>query len=144
MMGWIRNGLGALALAALVALVLEATGFVRAEAETTMAVSVNGRAVTTLTPGVHIGVVVRGLPVLASRGAYCLGLASAIDRYSLPVSLGRVARDAQGTGRIVAIVPPRLFPAEPTGPYLLFIGTCTPIAPDRPFVARTTIRIVPN
>jgi len=139
MTGWIRRGLGALAL---MALALETTASVRAGAEATMAVSVNGRAVTTLTPGLHIGVVVRGLP--APRGAYCLGLASAIDRYSLPVSLGRVARDAQGTGRITAVVPPRLFPAEPAGPYLLFVGVCTPIAPDRPFVARTTIRIVPN
>lgn len=138
MKGWIRGGLGALAL---VALVLEATASVQARAAATMAVSVNGRAAATLTPGVHIGVVVRGLP--APRGTYCLGLASAIDRYSLPVSLGRVTRDAQGTGRIAAVVPPRLFPAEPAGPYLLFVGTCTPIAPDRPFVARTTIRIVP-
>jgi len=60
-----------------------------------------------------------------------------------PVSLGRVARDAQGMGRIAATVPPRLLPAEPAGPYLLFVGVCTPIAPDRPFVARATIRIVP-
>jgi hypothetical protein len=107
----------------------------------TMAVSANGHSAVALTPGQRIGVTVRELPV-ASR-PYCLGLASAIDRYSLPVSLGRVARDAQGTGRITAVVPPRLFPAEPAGPYLLFVGMCTSVAPDRPFVARAMIRIVP-
>jgi len=110
-------------------------------AEATMVVSAHGRVVETLTPGLRIGVTVRGLP--ATQRGYCLGLASAIDRYSLPVSLGRVARAAPGMGRSAATVPPRLLPAEPAGPYLLFVGVCTPIAPDRPFVARATIRIVP-
>ncbi|MDQ2830902.1 MAG: hypothetical protein M3Y74_17885 [Chloroflexota bacterium] len=109
---------------------------------TTMAVSANGGSAGPLTPGQRIGVTVRGLP--QAYRPYCLGLASAIDRYSLPVSLGRVERDAQGTGRITAVVPPRLFPAEPAGPYLLFVGVCTSVAPDRPFVARTMIRIVPT
>ncbi len=138
MTSWIR-GLGAVALV----LVTTASAWPgqRAHAAATMEVSANGHATATLTPGLRIGVTVRGLPV--PRRPYCLGLASAIDRYSLPVSLGRIARDEQGTGRITATVPPRLFPAEPAGPYLLFVGSCTTIAPDRPFVARITIRIVP-
>ncbi len=106
-----------------------------------MTVSANGHSAGALTPGLRIGVTVRALP--PAYRPYCLGLASAIDRYSLPVSLGRVERDAQGTGHITAVVPPRLFPAEPAGPYLLFVGVCTSVAPDRPFVARATVRIVP-
>lgn len=94
-----------------------------------------------LTPGTRIGVTVHALP--AAKRAYCLGLASAIDRYGLPVSLGRVTRDRAGTGRLVATIPTRLLPAEPAGPFLLFVGTCTPIAPDRPFVARTFITVMP-
>ncbi len=128
MMGWIRNGLSALLLALVMMTSVQAMGLARAEA--TMTVSANGHVVETLTPGLRIGVTVRGLP--ATRRAYCL-----------PVSLGRVARDPQGTARVTATVPPRLFPAEPPGPYLLFVGVCTAIAPDRPFVARTTIHIVP-
>jgi hypothetical protein len=95
-----------------------------------------------LTPGMRIGVTIRALP--PTRRAYCLGLASAIDRYGLPVSLGRVTRDSAGVGRVVATIPPRLFPAEPSGPFLLFVGTCTPVAPDRPFLAQTVVKIVPS
>lgn len=111
------------------------------QASAAMAVSLRGHPARTLTPGARISVTVRALP--AARHAYCLGLASAIDRASLPLNLGHVARDRRGVGRIVATIPARLLPAEPAGPYLLFVGTCTPVAPDRPFVARTMIRIVP-
>lgn len=106
-----------------------------------MAVSLNGRAAHVFTPGARISVTVWALP--PAHQPYCLGLASAIDRAGLPVSLGRVARDRHGVGRVAAIIPSRLFPAEPAGPYLLFVGACTPIAPDRPFYARTMIRILP-
>jgi hypothetical protein len=104
-----------------------------------MAVSVNGHAVHTVTPGTRISVTVTLLP--EPHHAYCLGLASAIDRYGLPVSLGHFVRGSDGSGRLKATIPARLFPAEPAGPFLLFVGTCTPIAPDRPFIARTIIRI---
>lgn len=106
-----------------------------------MAVSVNGHAAHVFTPGTRISVTVWALP--STRHAYCLGLASAIDRAGLPVSLGRVARNQHGMGRVAAVIPPHLFPAEPAGPYLLFVGTCTPIAPDRPFIARAMVRILP-
>lgn len=151
MVNWIHSGPSALALILLSTTaacnaspaVSVRAGTVGAPAvtEATMTVSAN-RGSAALTPGQRIGVTVRGLP--RAYRPYCLGLASAIDRYSLPVSLGRVARDAQGTGRITAVLPPRLFPAEPAGPYLLFVGMCTSVAPDRPFVARTMIRIVPT
>lgn len=136
MRGIFAGGLGALA-------ILFATAATPApiQGAPTIAVSAHGHAIGTLTPGLRFGVVVRGLP--AAARPYCLGLASMIDHYSLPVSLGQVARDPSGTGRLTTIVPPRLFPAEPAGPYLLFVGVCTAIAPDRPFVARTTVRIVP-
>ncbi len=101
-----------------------------------------GHVAGPLTPGMHIGVTVRVLP--SARRAYCLGLASAIDRYGLPVSLGRLTRDSAGVGRVAATIPARLFPAEPSGPFLLFVGTCTPVAPDRPFLAQTIVKIVPS
>lgn len=111
-------------------------------ASAALAIRVNGRAVAAVTPGTRIDVVVHALP--PARHAYCLGLASAIDRAGLPVSLGRIVPDPHGTGHLLATIPSRLFPAEPAGPFLLFVGTCTPIAPDRPFLARTIIHIVPR
>jgi hypothetical protein len=149
MMDWMRSGPSALTLVLLsigaacnVSLAVSARDVAApAPVATTMAVSVHGHSAGALTPGLRIDVTVRALP--RAFRPYCLGLASAIDRYSLPVSLGRVERDTQGTGRVTAIVPPRLLPAEPAGPYLLFVGMCTSVAPDRPFVARTMVRIVP-
>lgn len=113
-----------------------------ATASPTMAISVAGRLARVLTPGAHISVVVSPLP--EQRHDYCLGLISAIDRYGLPLNLGRLVRDLSGAGRVQAVIPARLFPAEPAGPFVLFVGTCTPIAPDRPFLARTAIHIVPS
>lgn len=107
-----------------------------------MAISVDGHAARVVTPGTHIDVTVSMLPEV--RHAYCLGLASAIDRFGLPVTLGQFIRDVRGSGRIKAVIPLRLFPAEPVGPFLLFVGTCTPVAPDRPFLAHSLIRIVPS
>ena len=110
-------------------------------ATTVISVSVNGRLVRAVSPGTRINVLVAPLPEL--RQDYCLGLASAIDRSGLPVSLGRVVRDFDGVGRLKTVIPLRLLPAEPAGPYLLFVGRCTPIAPDRPFLARLIIHIAP-
>ena len=106
-----------------------------------MDIRLNGHVTRVFTPGARISVTVWALP--SSSHTYCLGLASAIDRAGLPVSLGRVTRDRHGVGRVVTVIPPRLFPAEPAGPFLLFVGVCTPIAPDHPFYARTMIRILP-
>jgi hypothetical protein len=104
-------------------------------------ISAKGHAVEAFTPGMRVDVAVEALP--PAPHAYCVGLASAVDRAGLPLNLGRVLRDSLGTGRLVATIPPRLFPAEPAGLFLLFVGTCTSVAPDRPFVARTMIRILP-
>lgn len=117
------------------------TATATAIATTTMAIDTGGRAAGPMTPGMRLAVTVQMLP--AARHAYCLGLASTIDRYSLPVSLGRITRDVNGVGRVATTIPLRIFPAEPAGPFLLFVGTCTLIAPDRPFLARTIITIVP-
>lgn len=106
-----------------------------------ISVSVNGHMVRAVSPGTRINVLVAPLPQL--RQDYCLGLASAIDRSGLPVSLGRVVRDFDGVGHLKTVIPPRLLPAEPAGPYLLFVGRCTPIAPDHPFLARLIIHIAP-
>jgi hypothetical protein len=106
-----------------------------------MHVSVRGHAVEALTPGMRIDVAVEALP--PATHDYCVGLASAVDRSGLPLNLGRVLRDRLGTGRLAATIPVRLFPAEPAGLFLLFVGTCTPVAPDRPFVARTMVHILP-
>ena len=132
----------ALGMAAILAFATWAACRAAATPPATMVVSVNGHVVHTLVPGARIGVTVSALP--PSHRAYCLGLASMLDRYGLPVSLGRVARSLDGTGHAMGTIPPRLLPAEPAGPFLLFVGTCPPVAPDHPFVARTVIRIVAN
>ncbi len=95
----------------------------------------------TLTPGQHIDVRISGAALRRSQ-AYCLGLVSMIDRYSLPVNLGRVVVAPSGAGSVSTSIPANLLPAEPAGPFMLFVGACTSIAPDRPFVATTTVRIV--
>lgn len=109
----------------------------------TIAVRAQAPAVRTaaLTPGQHIDVHISGT-VLQRRHAYCLGLVSMIDRYSLPVNLGRVVVATSGSGSVSTSIPANLLPAEPAGPFMLFVGACTSIAPDRPFVATTTVRIV--
>lgn len=131
-----------LALPCTLAALLAAQSLATCQAATpVISVSVHGHLVRAVSPGTRINVLVAPLPAL--RQDYCLGLASAIDRFGLPVSLGRVVRDLDGVGRLKTVIPPRLLPAEPAGPYLLFVGRCTPIAPDRPFLARLTIHIAP-
>lgn len=83
---------------------------------------------TTLTPGATIQVVAQNLPP-APQG-YCLGLASLRDRYGIPVSLGAFHRTGSHTWTAMAQVPRRVFPAEPAGPFLLYAGRCTSVAPD--------------
>jgi len=95
----------------------------------------------TLTPGEHIDVRISAT-VLQRRHSYCLGLVSMIDRYSLPVNLGRVVVAPSGTGSVSTSIPSNILPAEPAGPFMLFVGACTSIAPDRPFVATTTVHII--
>jgi len=134
----------ALSLAATVAVV---TPGMAATATTTAATSMpivmgsHEHAAYSLTPGEHVRVTVQRLPRPRAQHHYCLGLASALDRGSLPLNLGQVHQTADGRGEVLAMVPLRLIPAEPPGPYLLFIGACTSIAPDRPFVAQTMVTI---
>ena len=131
-----RAGLGVIALA----LSMAATGAHAGAATSMLLVRAYGRSASVVTPGTRIAVTAHRLP--ATRHAYCLGLASVIDRYALPLNLGRVRREASGDAHVAATIPVRLLPAEPAGPYLLFVGACTPIAPDHPFVAQVMIRIV--
>ncbi len=134
----------ALSLAAMIAVVtpgLAATATTTAAARTPIAMGSRGHVAYMLTPGEHFRVIVQRLPRLQAQHRYCLGLASALDRGSLPLNLGQVHQTADGRGDVLAMVPPRLIPAEPPGPYLLFVGACTSIAPDRPFVAQTIVTI---
>ncbi len=98
-------------------------------------------ATLVLIPGQHIHVTVRGLPLAAHP--YCIGLASEVDRGGLPVSLGLITRDGTNTWRLATAIPARILPAEPAGLFMLFVGTCTAVAPDGPFLVHTTIRIMP-
>jgi len=95
--------------------------------------------VDVLAPGAPFTAQVRGVP--HPSGGLCLGLASLRDPYAIPVSLGAFQPDASGTSILQAIVPQRLFPAEPAGPFLLYVGRCTTVAPDGDY-ANTVIPIV--
>ena len=83
--------------------------------------------------------------VLASGSALppgaCLGLASLRDPGGIPVSLGSF-RAVAGSLAVHARVPLSVFPAEPPGPFLLFVGRCTDVAPDGNY-ASATITILP-
>ncbi len=149
MKGCQRRGVGiasalALGLATAVTVVtpgLAATATTMAAARTPIAMGSRGHVAYTLTPGEHFWVIVQWLPRPRADQRYCLGLASALDRGSLPLNLGQVHQTADGRGDVLATIPPHLIPAEPPGPYLLFVGACTSIAPDRPFVAQTMVTI---
>jgi len=149
MEGCQRRGAGiasalALGLAVTLAVVtpgMAATITTTATARAPIAMGSHEHVAYTLTPGEHFRVIVQRLPRPRARHRYCLGLASALDRGSLPLNLGQVHQTADGRGDILAMVPSRLIPAEPPGPYLLFVGACTSIAPDRPFVAQTMVTI---
>lgn len=88
----------------------------------------DGHPVRLLAPGASFQVVARG--IWGPGGSYCLGLASLKDRYGLPVSLGIFHAGDDGAIVASATVPAHLFPAEPAGPFLLFVGSCTNVAPD--------------
>jgi len=149
MKGCQRRGAGmtralALGLAVTLAVVtpgMAATATTTAAARTPIAMGSHRHVAYTLTLGEHFRVTVQRLPRPRARYRYCLGLTSALDRGSLPLNLGQVHQTADGRGEVLAMVPPHLIPAEPPGPYLLFIGACTSIAPDRPFVAQTMVTI---
>jgi len=100
----------------------------------------NGRAVTLLAPGASFTVLVSGLG--SPRETYCLGLASLRDRYGLPVSLGVFRPVDDGLMAVNAVVPTTVFPAEPVGPFLLFAGHCTTVAPDGIY-AGAVVTVVP-
>lgn len=96
------------------------------------------KPVDVLAPGAPFTAQVRGVP---PPGGLCLGLASLRDPYAIPVSLGTFQPDASGTPTLQATVPQRIFPAEPAGPFLLYVGRCTTVAPDGDY-ADTMIPIV--
>src|SRR5271165_6525976 len=96
---------------------------------------------TWLSPGATIQVVAQNLPP-APRG-YCLGLVSLRDRYGIPVSLGAFHHTGSRTWSVLARVPRNVFPAEPAGPFLLYAGRCTSVAPDGNF-GSTQVTIVPE
>ena len=89
----------------------------------------DARAPRQLTPGSSFQVLVRGLRT-PPAGGYCLGMASLLDRYGIPVTLGALEPSAEGQLVARATIPSAVFPAEPPGPFLLFVGQCTSVAPE--------------
>ena len=89
----------------------------------------DARAPRQLTPGSSFQVLVRGLRT-PPAGGYCLGMASLRDRYGIPVTLGALRQSAGGQFAAHATIPSAVFPAEPPGPFLLFVGQCTSVAPE--------------
>ncbi|MGH2410938.1 MAG: hypothetical protein ACRDGS_11305, partial [Chloroflexota bacterium] len=87
----------------------------------------DGRPVGVLIPGATVEAVATGLD--GRRTRYCLGLASLRDRYGLPVTLASFHPVDDGLMVARARVPLHVFPAEPTGPYLKYAGSCTDVAP---------------
>jgi hypothetical protein len=98
------------------------------------------RATRLLTPGTPFVAIARGS--LAAPGRYCLGLTSMRDRYGIPVSVGTFRPLGSGVMVAQALVPTRVFPAEPPGAFLLFVGRCTDVAPDGIYGA-ITVTIMP-
>lgn len=101
----------------------------------------SGKMPRPLSPGSSMQVVVRGLGA-APAGGYCLGMASLRDRYGIPVTLGALEKFGAGQLGVRATIPSALFPAEPAGPFLLFVGQCTSVAPEGIF-ASMQITILP-
>lgn len=87
-----------------------------------------GHPVTVLAPGASFTAQVRG--VAQQPAGLCLGLASLLDPYAVPVTLGIFQQASTGALTVQATVPTRLFPAEPVGPFLLYAGRCSSVAPD--------------
>jgi hypothetical protein len=87
----------------------------------------DGRPVGVLIPGATVEAVATGLD--GKRARYCLGLASLGDRYGVPVTLASFHPVDDGVMVARARVPLHVFPAEPTGPFLMYAGRCTDVAP---------------
>jgi hypothetical protein len=92
-----------------------------------------GRQVQVLVPGASVTAVVTGLS--GSQMHYCLGLASLADRDGVPVALGEFRPGDDGVMLARARVPLNVFPGEPAGPYILFAGRCTNVAPSGNYAA---------
>jgi hypothetical protein len=93
-----------------------------------------------LVPGMPFTASVQGLRAMGTP--YCLGLTSLQDRYGIPVTLG-VLHPTVGGLQVAVRVPQRVFPAEPPGPFLLFVGRCTDVAPEGIF-GSTIVLILPS
>jgi len=100
-----------------------------------------GRPITVLVPGASVQAVATGLD--ANRARYCLGLANPADRYGIPVTLATFHAGDDGVMLARARVPLNVFPAEPAGPFILFAGRCTDVAPTGNFAA-TMVTIEPG
>ncbi|HWE64067.1 MAG TPA: hypothetical protein VHB98_20330 [Chloroflexota bacterium] len=126
----------------LTGLVLGVAGGARTVHANSMSLRVlyQGQPARLLTPGIAFLAEAHG--VAAPRGSYCLGLASMRDRYGLPVSLGVFRSLGGGAMTVQARIPARVFPAEPAGLFLLFIGHCTDVAPDG-ILGSVIVNIVP-
>lgn len=137
-MGRTVRGIAAI-LASLAILGHNSPGIARAGAAA-LRLSHQGQAVRVLAPGASFLAVAAEPP--AGHVPYCLGLASMRDRYGLPVSLGIFHPHGDGMIAVQATVPSAVFPAEPPGPFLLYVGRCTSVAPDGA-LASATVTIVP-
>ena len=100
-----------------------------------------GRQIQVLVPGASVVAVATGLA--GNQMHYCLGLASLADRYGIPVTLAEFRSGDDGVMLARARVPLNVFPGEPAGPYILFAGRCTNVAPSGNF-ASTNVTIVPG
>ncbi|MGH2344498.1 MAG: hypothetical protein ACRDG4_04685 [Chloroflexota bacterium] len=92
-----------------------------------------GRPIRVLVPGASVVAVATGLD--ANRVRYCLGLANLADHYAIPVTLGAFRAADDGVMLALARVPLNVFPAEPIGSFVLFVGRCTKVAPSGNFAA---------
>lgn len=125
---------------AISALLLSAMPRAGARAVEPLLVLHGGLRVHLLAPGASFSVLSTSLG--AARTTYCLGLVSLRDRYGLPVSLGIFRPASDGLMAVSARVPLAVFPAEPPGPFLLFAGRCTAVAPDG-MLASAAVTILP-
>jgi hypothetical protein len=82
---------------------------------------------TTFPSGTGILVRVSNLPRPAT--GLCVGLASLIDRGSLPLNLGPLHPTTRNAGELHTRIPAGLIGPEPPGPYLVFVGDCARPAP---------------
>ncbi len=124
-----------------VVLLASASGGRALAAGSSLRVLHEGRQVQVLVPGASVVAVVTGLS--GSQMRYCLGLASLADRDGIPVTLGEFRPGDDGVMLARARVPLNVFPGEPAGPYILFAGRCTNVAPSGNYAA-AIVTIVPG